>query len=99
MDKTATASYDKNLSMNQPKRIGVELFSVGRGFEEAGDLSTTDNCLYYGRALKVFADLEPAIQGDTYNASGVTLPLASFRRDTERARERVQAKLTKAGCK
>jgi len=97
--KQAITSYDKNLSLHQPKDIGVELFSVGRGFEEAGDLSTTDSCLYYGRALKAFADLEPAIQGDTYNASGTAVPLAPFRRDTERVRERVQAKLAKAGCK
>jgi tetratricopeptide (TPR) repeat protein len=97
--KQAIASFDKNLSINQPKDIGVELFVVGRGFEEAGDLSTTDSCLYYEQAIKAFAELEPAIQGDTYNASGTAIPLEPLRRDTERVRERVRTKLTKAGCK
>ena len=95
----AIASDNKNLSLNQPKDIGVELFVVGRGFEEAGDISTTASCLYYGQALKAFADLEPVIQGDRYNASGTAVPLAPLRRDTERVRERVQTNLARAGYK
>jgi tetratricopeptide (TPR) repeat protein len=97
--KQAIASYDKNLSLHQPKDIGIELYSIGRGFEEAGNLSTMDSCLYYGRALKAFADLEPYIQDDTYTGSPGKVPLASFRRDNERARQRVQTKFAKAGCK
>jgi hypothetical protein len=34
--------------------MDVELYDTGSGFESAGDLSSRDSCLYYGRALKVF---------------------------------------------
>jgi tetratricopeptide (TPR) repeat protein len=95
----AIAYFDKDLSVHQWKDIDIEFYSAGRGFEEAGDLSTVNRCLYYGRALKAFADEQPFIQGDTYTDAGTTIPLAPIRLENEKSRQRVQAKFAKADCK
>jgi len=97
--KQAVTYFDKDLSVHHPKPADIEFYSAGRGFEEAGDLSTADSCLYYGRALKAFADEEPFIQGETYTDSGATIPLAPIRQENEKSRERVEAKFAKTGCK
>jgi hypothetical protein len=97
--RQAVAYFDKDLSVPRQKPVDIEYYSAGRGFEVAGDLSTGDSCLYYGRALKAFADEVPFIQGETYTASGATVPLAPMRQENEKSRERVQAKFAKAGCK
>jgi tetratricopeptide (TPR) repeat protein len=97
--KQAVAYYDEDLAVHQKSEIDVELYVVGRGFELAGDLSTYDSCLYYGRAIKAFEEEVPFIQGDSYTAYGKTVPLAPVRKGNEQALERVTAKLAKAGCK
>jgi hypothetical protein len=97
--RQAVAYFDKDLSSHQQKPVDIEFYSAGRGFEGAGDLSTSDSCLYYGRALKAFADEEPLIQGNTYTDSGTSVPLAPVRQENEKSRERVKAKFAKAGCK
>lgn len=97
--RQAVTYFDKDLSLHQPKPIDIEFYSAGRGFEQAGDLSTADSCLYYGRALKAFVEEQPFLQGDTYTDSGASIPLAPIRQENEKARERVQAKFAKAGCK
>ena len=98
--RQAVIYFDKNLSLHPQEPVDtVKFYSAGRGFEEAGDLSTAENCLYYRRALKAFADEEPFLQGDTYTVSGDSIPLAPMRQENEKSRERVQAKFAKAGCK
>jgi hypothetical protein len=97
--RQAVIYFDKDLSLHQQKPIDIEFYSAGRGFEEAGDLSTADSCLYYRRALKAFADEQPFLQGDTYTDSGESIPLAPMRQENEKSRERVEAKFAKAGCK
>lgn len=95
----AVANYEKDLSAHKKGAVDVELYEVGRGFEFAGDLSTRDSCLYYGRAVKAFEEEVQFIQGDSYTAYGHTTPLAPVRRDNEKALERVKSKFDKAGCK
>ncbi len=95
----AVTYYDKDLSVHQKKDVDLELYSVGRGFEAAGDLSTRDGCLYYERAVKAFEQEVPFIQGDTFTAYGKTIPLAPVRKENEQALERVKVKFTKANCK
>jgi hypothetical protein len=68
-------------------------------YEYAGDLSTHDSCLYYGRAVKDFEQEFQFIQGDSYTACGATTPLAPVRQENENALERVKAKFEKADCK
>ena len=48
----AVTYYDKDLSDHPKNDIDIEFFTVGLGFEQAGDLSTADSCLYYKRAVK-----------------------------------------------
>ena len=79
--------------------MDIELYSAGRGFEMAGDLSTTNGCLYYARAVKAFEEEVSFIQGDSYTAYGKTIPLEPVRQENQKALERVKAKFTKAGCK
>jgi hypothetical protein len=95
----AVIYYDKDLSVHQKKDVDLELYSVGRGFESAGDLSTRDGCLYYARAVKAFEQEVSFIQGDSFTAYGKTIPLAPVRQENEQALESVKAKLSKAGCK
>jgi len=94
----AVANFDKDISVHQKTDIDIELYGVGRGFELAGDLSTSNGCLYYRRAIKDFEDEVHFIQGDSFTAYGKTTPLAPVRQENEKALERVKAKLTKAGC-
>lgn len=94
----AVAYYEKDLLAHKKGPVDVELYEVGRGFEYAGDLSTHDSCLYYGRAVKAFEEEVQFIQGDSYTAYGHTTPLAPVRQDNEKALERAKSKLDKAGC-
>jgi tetratricopeptide (TPR) repeat protein len=95
----AVAYYDKDLLVHQKNEVDLELYTVGRGFESAGDLSTSNSCLYYGRAVKAFEEERPFIQGDNFTAYGHTTSLAPVRQENEKALERVGAKFAKAGCK
>ncbi len=98
--RQAVVYFDKDLSLHPQEPFDtVKFYSAGRGFEEAGDLSTADSCLYYGRALKAFADEQPFLQGDTYTVSGDSIPLTPMRKENEKSMERVQAKFVKTGCK
>lgn len=97
--QTASAYFDKDLSVHQKGNIDIELYSVGRGFEEAGDLSTGNRCLYFRRAVQAFEEEAPYIKGDSYSAYGKAIPLAPIRNQNEIALERVKAKFDKAGCK
>lgn len=97
--RQAVAYFDKDLSFPRRKPVDIEFYNAGRGFEAAGDLSTADSCLYYGRALKAFVEEEPFLQGDTDTNYGVSTPLAPARKENEKSQERVQAKFAKAGCK
>jgi hypothetical protein len=45
----AVVNYDKDMSAHQKQDPDIERYSVGRGFESAGDLTTSDACKYYER--------------------------------------------------
>ena len=95
----AVAYYDKDLSVHQKGDIDVELYTVGRGLELAGDLSTGSSCSLYDRAVRDFEDEVLFIQGDSYIIDSKTIPLAPVRKENERALERVKGKFSKVGCK
>jgi hypothetical protein len=95
----AVANLEKDLQVHNMKTVDMELYEIGKDFEVAGDLSTHDSCLYYGRAAKAFEDEVQFIQGDSYSAYGSTTPLAPVRQGNEKALERVKSKFDKAGCK
>jgi hypothetical protein len=95
----AAGYYDKGLSASEKNGVDIAEYDAGRGFETAGDLSTANGCLYYGRAVEGFRREVAFIQGDSYTAYGKTIPLEPVRQENEKALERVKAKLAKAGCK
>jgi len=95
----AVINLEKDLAAHKKGTVDVELYEVGRGFERAGDLSTNDRCLHYGRAVKAFEEEVQFIQGDSYTAYGHTTPLAPVRQENQKALERVKSKIDKAGCK
>jgi tetratricopeptide (TPR) repeat protein len=95
----AVTYFDKDLSIDQPKNIDIMRFNVGHDFEMAGNLSSTNGCLYYARAIKAFEDEVSFLQGDSVTAYGTTIPLAPVRRENQNALESVRAKFAKAGCK
>lgn len=97
--RQAVIYYDKDLSVHQKKDVDLELYSAGRGFEAAGDLSTRDGCLYCGRAVRTFEQAASFIQGDSFTAYGKTISLAPVRKENEQALERVKVKFAKANCK
>ena len=49
---------------------------MGRGFESPGNLTTSNACKYYERAIKDFEDEVSFIQGDTVTSFGHTFELA-----------------------
>jgi tetratricopeptide (TPR) repeat protein len=95
----AVAYFDKDLSIDQPKGTDIMHFTVGHDFERAGDLSSSNGCLYYARAIKAFEDEVPFLQGDSVTAYGTTVPLAPVRQENQKALESVKTKFAKAGCK
>jgi hypothetical protein len=69
--------------------VGVVPQYAGTGFEVAGDLSSNERCLYYGRALRVFA--EP------YDKDQKAFPATpNWKEDSLK---KVQDKFDRAGCK
>jgi hypothetical protein len=97
--REAVASFDRDLSVRSVKAIDIEPFNVGHGFESAGDLTKSDKCLYYEKAIKAFQQQIPMIEGDSRDAHGTTIQLAPIREENEKAMRRVQTKLLNAGCK
>lgn len=95
----AVAYFDDDLSVHTKGEADIELYSVGRGLEMAGDLSSKGKCSYYGRSIGDFEDEVGFIQGDSYSAYGKTIPLAPIRQENEKALERVKTKFEKTGCK
>jgi hypothetical protein len=94
----AIANLDEALSAYTPKTFDVDLHEVGLSFEIAGRMSTSNACLYYGRAAKALEEEAPLIVGDSITAYGKTLPLAPLRRDNEKALARVKTESASAGC-
>jgi hypothetical protein len=97
--RSAVAYYDKDLSLNQTTAVDIRFFNAGHGFTSAGDLSSTDSCLYYGRAVKAFQQETALVQGNDATVDGKTFSLAPLRRQNEKALEEVKGKFAKSGCK
>ena len=96
--RQATAYYDKDLAVHQKQEADIELYTVGRGFELAGDLATADACQSYGQAIKDFEDETPFIQGDSVTSYGHTFKLAPVREENSKALERAKTKFAGHGC-
>jgi hypothetical protein len=97
--RSAVAYYDKDLSFNRRAIVDIRFFTAGHGFASAGDLSSTDSCLYYGRAVKAFEQEAALVQGNNATVDGKTFSLAPLRQENEKALEEVKSKFAKSGCK
>ena len=95
----AVSYLDKALSVATRKDINLGLYEIGRGFEVAGDLSIPSKCVYHNRAVKAFEEQAPLLQAESVTASGRTFPLASVRRENEKALSSSKAKLAAANCR
>jgi tetratricopeptide (TPR) repeat protein len=96
--RQAIAYYDKDLSVHEKQDPDIELYTVGRGLELAGDLTTADACSYYDRAIKNFEDEVGFIQGDTVTSYGHTFKLEPVREENDKALQRVKTKFAGHGC-
>jgi len=81
----------------QPKFLLLD--EAGGIFEMAGDLSTSQSCEYYARALKAFSVAAPLLEGDYIALYGYRRPLAPLRTQNEKLLTRVREKAMRAGCK
>ena len=95
----AAIYYEREILERQERPVDLTFYNAGRGFENAGDLSTVNRCVYYGRAVRAFEKEAPYIQGESYTAYGKTIPLAPVRGENEKSLERVKSKYETAGCK
>jgi len=75
------------------------LHEAGGTFEIAGDLSASQKCEYYVRAMKAFTAAAPLLQGDYIALYGYRTPLAPLRDENEKLLTRVKEKAMRAGCK
>ena len=81
----------------QPKFL--LLHEAGGIFEIAGDLSASERCEYYARAMKAFTVAAPLLEGDYIALYGYRRPLAPLRDENEKLLTRVKEKAMRAGCK
>jgi hypothetical protein len=91
---------EKSLSLNSKDRdvAGVHLFQDARGFEPAGDLSTSGRCGYCERARKLLENRVLLLQGDQVTVEGRSYPLAPLRKENDKILAGVKGKATNAGC-
>ena len=98
---TKGVSYvEKSMSLNSQDKdaAGVFLFQDARGFEVAGDLSTSGRCDYYERAQRILGDRASLLQGDQLTLEGRSFPLAPLRRENDKTLAGIKEKAAKAGC-
>jgi len=95
----AVEYFEKEISVREERPVDIASYNAGRGFEIAGDLSTVNRCLYYGKAIQAFEKEAPYLQGESYTGYGKTVPLGPVRNENEKALQRARQKHEKAGCK
>ena len=95
----AATNFDKSLSLSIPSEGNIDLYTFGRGYETAGDMSAPNRCQYYGRALKAFEQQGPLLNIESITVSGNTMQMAPIRRENKKALGRVKEKFANAGCK
>ena len=84
--------YSQKALDSNPNDI-ANVFNVGMNYMIIGDDLDTGGCEYYRRALTVFENLVPHLQGDRAETQGRTVRLAPFRRENEQELSRVKERL------
>jgi tetratricopeptide (TPR) repeat protein len=81
-----------------PKNNDVELYGIGATYQMLGDTADEGKCQYYEKARQSFVRQLPLIKGDSYSASGQTMPLEPLRAEIRRHLEAINRKYSEAGC-
>jgi tetratricopeptide (TPR) repeat protein len=90
------AQYAEKALSAEPNDLS-NIFNVGQTYELAGDnLTTSDSCRYFQRAVEVLENLSPKLQGDRATIQGESFRLASFRQHNAEEVSRVKRQL--ASC-
>jgi hypothetical protein len=99
--RQADLNLEKALDLyNQENAAGlrVDLFEIGRGHEQLGDLSNEDKCLYYRKAAEELTRQLLLVKGDSYEADGKKFPLEPLRRDINQHLDAVREKSADTRC-
>ncbi len=92
--RKATEAFDKK----KPAGIRLDLYEIGRTYEELGNLARTNKCQYYEDARASYIRQLPMIEGESYTAYDHTTPLAPVRAEITKHLEATKLKLTQTGC-
>ncbi len=90
----ALGAFDKK----KPESIQLDLYEIGRVYEELGKLTTQSKCQYYERARTSYIRQLTMIEGESYTAYGHTTRLAPVRAEITRHLDAVKLELSRAGC-
>lgn len=88
---------EKALAANSTNQL--DLYDTARVFDIAGDFSAGKKCDYYKRSVSIFQDRAPLLGGESVSLEGKNVPTAGLRQENGYLLQRVQAKMSKAGCR
>lgn len=98
--RQAVAYTDKALSMGADPKDVSALYQSARIFEEVGDLSSSDKCSSYSRALKLAQGwIDSLATTDNISFDGKIFPTAPLRQQGEMMKDRVKKKSMVSACK
>jgi hypothetical protein len=78
--------------------LRVDLFEIGRGHEQLGDLSNRDKCLYDRKAAEGLTRQLLLVKGDSYEADGKKFPPEPLRKDINQQLDAVREKSADTRC-
>jgi len=78
--------------------LRVDLFEIGRGQEQLGDLSNEYKCSYGRKAAQELTRQLATVKGDSHEADGKNFPLAPLRRVINRHLDAVREKSADTLC-
>jgi tetratricopeptide (TPR) repeat protein len=90
----AVSYADRALLLNSKDRdaAGVHLLHHARSYEMSGDLSASDRCAHYEKALELLEARAPLLQGDHLTLEGKVFPLDPPRKENEKVLAEVKEK-------
>src|SRR5258708_18336956 len=74
------------------------LFEIGGDYQLLADISDKDKCRLYEIARRTLEHQLPLIKGDSYTASGRTIPLEPIRTEIRKHLDTVNKKSSSSGC-
>jgi hypothetical protein len=78
--------------------LRVDLFEIGRGHEQLGDLCNQYKCWYYRKSAEELTRQLSLVKGDSYEADGKKSPVEPLRRDINQHLDAVREKSADIPC-